>query len=153
MANPILEKSLCEALSRARLSELPDEYQEGSKVTWVKAIALVKKRDCSMSYCIVRNDIGKPAVVTDFGSQSIVVSFEKIYPFQFMQENDVPVFTSKKQIEAYLVANGDDVEDVKRLLSTKNDDGTKKTAEQREIETKEINNRVIRFAASNAAKK
>lgn len=154
MANPILERSLSEALSRARLQELPDEYNDASKLTWIKAVALVKKRDCSTSYCIVKNNTdGNPYVVSDFGSPSVIVSFEKIYPYQFLQENDIPNFTSKKQIEAYLVANGDNEEDVKKLLSTKNEDGTKKTAEQREIETNEINNRVIRFAAANAAKK
>lgn len=73
------EKTLCEALSFARIEELP---AEAANNTWGKAIALVTKATNRQSYVIVKNNYGKCGVIKDFGAIATITSIDKVYPYE-----------------------------------------------------------------------
>lgn len=93
----IKQESLVRALSMFMLKELPDK--DDGKLIWVKALALVKKRDGTQSYvCLKRNaDTLTYNISNDFGTCSAVVEYVEIYPFSFLKEKYMPVFKGVKK--------------------------------------------------------
>lgn len=98
MAKNIKDETLVDALSFCGVKELPEELK--GKEVWIKAIALVTKRDGGQSYVAVERDSdGGKKIVRDFGSLSPVAKIEKLYPYMYLSENDVPKFAKDAKDE------------------------------------------------------
>jgi hypothetical protein len=96
MAKDILRESLIDALSWASLRELP-EKDNGENI-WIRALALVSKRDGSKSYvALVKGKNGEDRIIRDFGSVSMIVKIEEIYAFEYLDSSYLPTFDSKKK--------------------------------------------------------
>lgn len=96
MAKDILRESLIDALSWASLRELP-EKDNGENI-WIRALALVSKRDGSKAYvALVKGKDGEDRIIRDFGSVSIIVKIEEIYAFEYLDSSYLPTFDSKKK--------------------------------------------------------
>lgn len=96
MAKDILRESLIDALSWASLRELP-EKDNGENI-WIRALALVSKRDGSKAYvALVKGKDGEDRIIRDFGSVSMIVKIEEIYAFEYLDSSYIPTFDSKKK--------------------------------------------------------
>jgi hypothetical protein len=96
MAKDILRESLIDALSWASLRELP-ERDNGENI-WIRALALVSKRDGSKAYvALVKGKNGEDRIIRDFGSVSMIVKIEEIYAFEYLDSSYLPTFDSKKK--------------------------------------------------------
>ena len=96
MSSNISRKSLIDALSWASLRELPKK--DNGENIWIRALALVSKRDGSKSYvALVKGKKGEDRMVKDFGSVSQVVSFDEIYAYEYLDSSYIPSFESKKK--------------------------------------------------------
>lgn len=147
----ITERSLAAVLSKLKMRELPEERKEGDGDIWTKAVALVYKADCTRSYAVVRNSLeGRPVVISDFGTSSMIRKVEKIYPFAFLGVNDIPSFSNRTQMLEYLVNNGEKEAEINKLLSSKDSEGNPKTKEQREADKAELRKRVVKCATINS---
>ena len=116
MAKNIKDETLVDALSFCGVKELPEELK--GKEVWVKAIALVTKRDGGQSYVAVeRGTDGDKKIVRDFGSLSTVAKIEKMYPYMYLSETDVPKFAkdAKDDKIAWLMERGYKKEDLEGL--------------------------------------
>lgn len=116
MIKNIKEKTLVEALSFCGVRELPEEFK--GKEVWIKAIGLVSKVDGSQSYVYLeRGELGASNIKKDFGTLSPIVKIDKIYPYLYLSEDEVPKFSKENKGEktSWLVARGYNEEE----LSTK----------------------------------
>lgn len=96
MAKDILRESLIDALSWASLRELP-EKDNGENI-WIRALALVSKRDGSKAYvALVKGKNGEDRIIRDFGSVSMIVKIEGVYAFEYLDSSYLPTFDSKKK--------------------------------------------------------
>ena len=96
MSSNVSRKSLIDALSWASLRELPKK--DNGENIWIRALALVSKRDGSKSYvALVKGKNGEDRMVKDFGSVSQVVSFDEIYAYEYLDASYIPSFESKKK--------------------------------------------------------
>lgn len=93
----IKRKSLISALSEYNLKDLP-AVDDGQSV-WVKALALVNKRDGTHSYVCVKKDADtlENKIAKDFGTCSTVVSYLEFYPFSFLKSGYMPIFKGQKK--------------------------------------------------------
>lgn len=92
------KESLIKAMSFFLLKELP-EVDNGENI-WIKALALVKKRDGSEAYVYVVKDSKtlENKIAKDFGSGSQIVETVEYYPFSFLKSGYMPTFkTAKKE--------------------------------------------------------
>lgn len=89
--------SLIAALSEYALRDLPD-VDDGQSV-WIKAIALVRKKDGTSSYVCVKKEPYTfcNVVLKDFGTCSAIADFEEFYPFSFLKSGYMPVFKGQKK--------------------------------------------------------
>ena len=116
MIKNIKERTLVEALSFCGVRELPEELK--GKEVWIKAIGLVSKVDGSQSYVYLeRGELGASNIKKDFGTLSPIVKIDKIYPYLYLSEDEVPKFSKENKGEktSWLVARGYNEEE----LSTK----------------------------------
>ena len=116
MIKNIKERTLVEALSFCGVRELPEEFK--GKEVWIKAIGLVSKVDGSQSYVYLeRGELGASNIKKDFGTLSPIVKIDKIYPYLYLSEDEVPKFSKENKGEktSWLVARGYSEEE----LSTK----------------------------------
>ena len=116
MIKNIKERTLVEALSFCGVRELPEELK--GKEVWIKAIGLVSKVDGSQSYVYLeRGEFGASNIKKDFGTLSPIVKIDKIYPYLYLSEDEVPKFSKEDKGEktSWLVARGYNEEE----LSTK----------------------------------
>lgn len=98
-----LEESLIECLKWAKIPSLPEE--DDNENVWIKAIALVEKKDGTESYvAVTKDDNLENKIVKDFGSVSIVHSIKAYYPYLYLSAAFVPEFKTRKKEEriAYL---------------------------------------------------
>ena len=96
MAKDMLRESLISALSWASVRELPPK-DDGENI-WIKALALVAKRDGSKAYvALVKGKNGEDRLIKDFGSVSQVVKIEEVYPTLYLDSSYLPQFDSKKR--------------------------------------------------------
>lgn len=81
----IKEISLSRALERAACRSLPSPFTEDGETFWLEAIALVRKRDGSQSYCLVehRSD-GLLLYKEDFGTMSPIFGLVSIHPYKVL---------------------------------------------------------------------
>ena len=116
MIKNIKERTLVEAISFCGVRELPEEFK--GKEVWIKAIGLVSKVDGSQSYVYLeRGELGASNIKKDFGTLSPIVKIDKIYPYLYLSEDEVPKFSKENKGEktSWLVARGYNEEE----LSTK----------------------------------
>ena len=116
MIKNIKERTLVEALSFCGVRELPEEFK--GKEVWIKAIGLVSKVDGSQSYVYLeRGELGASNIKKDFGTLSPIVKIDKIYPYLYLSEDEVPKFSKENKGEktSWRVARGYNEEE----LSTK----------------------------------
>lgn len=111
MAKNYLDEMLVDALQYASVRELPAEW-DGEK-EWLKALALVIKRNGSKAYVALAKDKkGENKIVKDFGEISAVARFEKFYPYLYVEQSAVPQFktNTKKERLDWLYINDPDNE-------------------------------------------
>ena len=116
MIKNIKERTLVEALSFCGVRELPEELK--GKEVWIKAIGLVSKVDGSQSYVYLeRGELGASNIKKDFRTLSPIVKIDKIYPYLYLSEDEVPKFSKEDKGEktSWLIARGYNEEE----LSTK----------------------------------
>lgn len=131
MAKDILRESLIDALSWASLRELP-EKDNGENI-WIRALALVSKRDGSKAYvALVKGKNGEDRIIRDFGSVSMIVKIEEIYAFEYLDSSYLPTFDSKKN------------EDKIKWLSMQRPE-----VNYEEMSSKELNKAILRVAMQN----
>ena len=96
MAKDILRESLINALSWASLRELPPK--DNGENIWIKALALVSKRDGSKAYvALMKGKNGEDRLIKDFGTVSQVVKIEEVYAYSYLDSSYLPQFDSKKR--------------------------------------------------------
>lgn len=111
MARNYLDEMLIDALQYASVRELPSEAEEGRE--WLKALALVSKRNGSKAYvALAKGKTGEDKIVKDFGEISAVAVIEKIYPYLYAEGIAVPQFktNTKKERLDWLYINDPDNE-------------------------------------------
>jgi hypothetical protein len=90
------DKSLIDALAWAGVRELPEVY-DGENI-YIKALALVAKRDGTTSYVATCKDIlGVDKIVKDFGTIAQIVKTLEVRPYMYLDASFVPEFTTKKK--------------------------------------------------------
>ena len=98
MAKDIFRESLINALSWASLRELPSK-DDGEHI-WIRALALVSKRDGSKGYvALAKGKNGEDRVIKDFGSISQIVKMEEVYPYSYLSDDYLPIFETKTRQE------------------------------------------------------
>lgn len=118
----MLEKeTLVEVLNYTKCSELPAPLKKND--IWVRAIAKVKKANNHETMCLVENDgEGNPLIKKDFGSLSMIVSVEEIYPLSLLRSNMLPDFRKKKDLGIFLKQHGYESESVDALVESKEEE-------------------------------
>lgn len=92
------EKSLIECLKWCGVASLPDA--DDRENIWIKAIALVKKKDGSENYAAMQKDeMLNDKIVKDFGSVSMIYEVAEVYPYHFLSAAYMPEFKTKKKEE------------------------------------------------------
>lgn len=141
--------SLTDALSEARLPELPKEW-ENKSIHWAMAIVKVRKNNMKVNYAIAENDgEDKPIIVKDFGSSAKIVEILEIRPYAHLNDLYIPDLRNKQDITKYLVANRVSEKYISNLLSTKKEDGSEKSEEEKKEDRSLIKKMVVRFAVIN----
>lgn len=105
MNKNIKKATLIDALSYCNLRALPEK--DNGEDFWIKAIALVAKKDGSENYVILdKDDNLNNFVKKDFGNISLIAKIKEVYPFDFLKPQYIPKFNSPKKDEriAYLNA-------------------------------------------------
>lgn len=101
------EKSLIDVLSYCDLRDLPEEDKK--EYVWVRAVALVEKRDGTQNYAVAKaNAIGDYSITKDFGSISTIVTVKQYFPYEFLDATLLPDFKGAKKEDRinWLVKNG-----------------------------------------------
>lgn len=94
----VQNKSLIAALNWACVRELPPV--DDKENVWIFALALVAKKDGSKGYVALTKDKnGESRIVKDFGSTSMIVKVEEIYPYLYLDPTYIPQFGDKKKEE------------------------------------------------------
>lgn len=135
------EQSKYDALNMANLPYLPEEYvdMENSDRIWTRAICHVIKCDGSKNYCIARNDgFNSPIVINDFGNPSRIFKIDKVFPYEFVDRKELPIFTNRKDIIVFLANNGYDASYIENLFSPKDEYGNPKSKEKKAEDKEEI---------------
>lgn len=104
----IKDTSLIDALTYCSLRELPEE--DTKEYQWLKAVALVQKRDGSQSYVLIEKDKDmKDRIVKDFGHISSILKVLNIYPYEYLDADKTPKFKTLKKEERidWLKLNGE----------------------------------------------
>lgn len=141
-----LELTLSEALSFAKVAEMPAELEEG-RTDWVKALVLVRKYNGRENYALAINEGGAmPSVVKDFGSSCGIQSVLRIYPYAFLAEKYRPNLRNKDEIVTYLVGHGEDEEAMRQLLSSTTKAGKDKAEATKEKDKAKVKALVNKYA-------
>lgn len=101
------EKSLIDVLSYCDLRDLPEVDKK--EYVWVRAVALVEKRDGTLNYAVAKaNAIGDYSITKDFGSISSIVTVKQYFPYEFLDATFLPDFKGAKKEDRinWLVKNG-----------------------------------------------
>lgn len=140
-----LEQTLSEALSYARIPELPADVSEAVG-TWTKAIVLVKKTNNRLNYAVARNDgNGGVNIIKDFGAMCRVTEVLNIYPFSFISLQYQPNLKTKEDIINYLVSFGEDRDKIKKLLADTHPNKIDKSAKRKEEDNAAIKALVMKY--------
>ena len=144
-----IEESLTEALAYAKLTKLPNEWEDRGGV-WTKAVVLVTKTNTKKNYAIAVNyGDNKPSIVKDFGDVCMIAKVEHIYPYYYLDDSYNPDLRNKNDIINYLSCNGFDENYIKGLLSNKKLDGQDKTDEEKKSDKGKVKGFVVQTAINN----
>lgn len=81
------EETLSEALSFARLKDLPKKFNPGLGLTWILAVALIKKKNLMKAYAIVEQRAdGLIQYRKTFGRLSPIDGLISIHPYMYVDE-------------------------------------------------------------------
>lgn len=81
------EETLSEALSFARLKDLPKKFNPGLGLTWILAVALIKKKNLMNAYAIVEQRAdGLIQYRKTFGRLSPIDGLISIHPYMYVDE-------------------------------------------------------------------
>lgn len=81
-------ETLSEALSFARVRELPKKFNPGLGLTWILAIALIKKKNLMHAYAIVEQRAdGLILYKKTFGRLSPIDGLVSIHPYMYVDED------------------------------------------------------------------
>ena len=153
MESTIEQISLTEALSEARISELPKPIKNNNMI-WIKAIVKVTKCTGASNYAIgINNGNGQPYIINDYGKTAKIVRIDGIYPYVYMDSRGIPDLRNKQEIISYLAENGFKEEETELLLSTKDKSGENKTPEQIKADREKIKYQVYYSAIQVELKK
>lgn len=142
--------SLIEALSVAKLTELPDEFVPSDGRIWTLAIVYVTKCNTKKNYAIAANNgDGTPRIIQDFGSLAQIVKIEHIYPYYYLRNMNIPNLRNKQDIIVYLSNAGYSEYDVKYFLSSKDINNVDKTNEQKEADKATVKKWIMSVAINN----
>lgn len=90
------EQTLRQALKDTACRELPKRYDESSGEIWIKAIVLVKKRNCTVSYALAaRRGDGLISYVRDYGQMSPICGLISIHPYMYLDKERFLNFNTK----------------------------------------------------------
>lgn len=82
------ENTLTEALAFARLRDLPKKYNPKLGLTWILAVALIKKKNLMTAYAIVEQRAdGLIQYKKTFGRLSPIDGLLAIYPYMYVDED------------------------------------------------------------------
>lgn len=148
-----LEKTLSEALTYAKIFELPQKANERDG-DWLKAVALVVKANNRRSYAIVNNDgTGNPRVSVDFGAPVAIREILEIYPYLKKAKNvDLDFSTDELKLN-FLSSAGVDCGPVKALLSDTYKNGRKKAKEKLDADRASVMSMIDRIIATQEAQR
>lgn len=133
------------ALSHARLTELPQQAEKGNN-DWSKAIVLVRKANNRTNYAVAYNDgEGGATVVADFGPAFVIREILAIYPYARKDLLYRPVFKTKEDIVIYLTEHGCKRKEIEALMSEKYINQKPKSEERMEQDRKKIKALLERF--------
>lgn len=86
------EETLSEALSFTRLRELPKKYVPELGLTWILAVALIKKKNLMNSYAIVEQRAdGLIQYKKTFGRLSPIDGLISIHPYMYVDEEALAI--------------------------------------------------------------
>lgn len=126
------EKTLSDAMSYVKVTELPAEHKASNMKVWTRAIVKVRKFNNTANYAIaVNTGSGSPRIVKDFGDVVAIAKVENIYPYEYLSEEYIPNLRNKKEIIAYLESNGYEKEKIAALLDAKTPEGVTKSDEDK----------------------
>lgn len=115
-----LEKSLSDAMTHARVRELPQTIEIGNN-NWAKAIVLVRKSNNKRNYAVAYNNgEGNPQIVADFGSAAVIREILEIRPYFMKAKLYTPTFRDKEEVVIYLVNHGEKESEIRKLISDVN---------------------------------
>lgn len=81
------EETLSEALSFAKCKDLPKKFNPGLRLTWILAIALIKKKNLMNAYAIVEQRAdGLIQYKKTFGRLSPIDGLVSIHPYMYVDE-------------------------------------------------------------------
>ena len=91
--------SMREALGMAGLREVP-EKDDGEHI-YTRAVALVKKRDGSVNYALLRKNLkGEDVVCADFGHVCTMSAILEVYPYEYLDEMYMPLHDMNEKTTA-----------------------------------------------------
>lgn len=111
------EQTLREALRETSLRELPKRYDDSSGDIWIKAIVLVRKRNCTQSYALARRrGDGLISYVRDYGQMSPIAGLVSIHPYMYLDKERFLYFKNDEQKRTFL-ANAFGWEEASDIMS------------------------------------
>lgn len=141
-----MNNGLLEVLKVIGWADLPLPIDASYKKKWIKAVVKVRKLSGHESFCLAVNDGNdKPRIIRDFGPTSIITDIISVHPYEEIDRNPVPRFTSDEQIVKYLYKKGFKEDVTLPLLSTDN-----KTPEQIKADRAKINGYIEEVAMRQA---
>ena len=110
--------TLQEALSDAKLTDLPKEWTPDSNVTWITAIVLCTKIGGIHEYVRCVNDgDNRPIVKRDYGKPATIIKYDRIFPIHTLEKRFMPDLRSDKAIIAFLEKCGYKTEVIEAKLN------------------------------------
>ena len=119
----IKEQSLALALQAAACFELPRAFNENGVEFWLKAIALVKKRNGTQSYCLVEHRYdGMVEYKQDFGLVSPICGLVSIHPYIMLDKNKYGMKPTNRFVITGILLEFYEIKDVTFFNDTEEDE-------------------------------
>lgn len=116
------EVSLNEMLMEAAIPKLPEPFEPVDpsmpKEVWVKAVVKILRLDGSIDYVLAEHDFfswNEVKIVKSMGGSGVAHSILGIYPYEFLNNSNLPNLSNKQDIINFLVGTTriDDEESLK----------------------------------------
>lgn len=121
-----LAESKREAFAQSGLKEMP--AKDNGENIYILAIALVKKRDGSVNYALLRKNLkGEDEVYADFGHVCTMSAILEVYPYEYLDDMYMPLHDMdekttakrKREIILELMENGELPDDYTKEVISK----------------------------------